>query len=218
MHMLRHQPSHLAASSCRSTIYNMCTQKPPHDYSEALYNRYRDVFCYYINESVRRSLSCSATLDLQPSSTVAMHFELFTPWWRDHAFHVQVLPSLRDQRDEKLLRELHRRWDNHNVMTRWLSRFFNYLDRCASGRPHVAATLSTRVLFADCIGRNSCLVLESAGYPTFPNLNAGITSLGIRWRRSKMWACSASKVQGSRKHGACMSAFACNSCQQSHEP
>lgn len=43
----------------------------------------------------------------------------------------QVLPSLRDQRDEKLLRELHRRWDNHNVMTRWLSRFFNYLDRCA---------------------------------------------------------------------------------------
>ena len=44
--------------------------------------------------------------------------------------HHQVLPSLRDQRDEKLLRELHRRWDNHNVMTRWLSRFFNYLDRC----------------------------------------------------------------------------------------
>lgn len=31
----------------------MCTQKPPHDYSEALYNRYRDIFCYYINESVR---------------------------------------------------------------------------------------------------------------------------------------------------------------------
>jgi hypothetical protein len=44
--------------------------------------------------------------------------------------HLQVLPSLRDKKDEKLLRELHRRWDNHNVMTRWLSRFFNYLDRC----------------------------------------------------------------------------------------
>jgi cullin 1 len=84
-----------------TTIYNMCTQKPPHDYSEALYNRYRDVFCYYINES--------------------------------------VLPSLRDQRDEKLLRELHRRWDNHNVMTRWLSRFFNYLDRYYISRHSLAS-------------------------------------------------------------------------------
>lgn len=34
----------------------MCTQKPPHDYSEALYNRYRDVFCYYINDSVRAAI------------------------------------------------------------------------------------------------------------------------------------------------------------------
>ena len=41
----------------------------------------------------------------------------------------QVLPSLRDLRDETLLRELHKRWQNHNVMIRWLSRFFNYLDR-----------------------------------------------------------------------------------------
>ncbi len=43
---------------------------------------------------------------------------------------MQVLPSLRDLRDETLLRELHKRWQNHNVMIRWLSRFFNYLDRC----------------------------------------------------------------------------------------
>ena len=39
----------------------------------------------------------------------------------------QVLPSLRDLRDETLLRELHKRWQNHNIMIRWLSRFFNYL-------------------------------------------------------------------------------------------
>jgi hypothetical protein len=31
----------------------MCTQKPPHDYSEQLYNRYRDAFSYYITEKVR---------------------------------------------------------------------------------------------------------------------------------------------------------------------
>ncbi|KAE8705094.1 Cullin-2 [Hibiscus syriacus] len=40
-----------------------------------------------------------------------------------------VLPSLREKRDEFLLREFIRRWGNHKVMVRWLSRFFNYLDR-----------------------------------------------------------------------------------------
>ena len=34
-------------------IYNMCTQKPPHDYSEQLYNRYKDAFHSYISEMVR---------------------------------------------------------------------------------------------------------------------------------------------------------------------
>ena len=36
---------------CR-TIYNMCTQKPPHDYSEQLYTRYRDSFTQYIIDKV----------------------------------------------------------------------------------------------------------------------------------------------------------------------
>lgn len=31
----------------------MCTQKPPYDYSEQLYNRYRDSFSLYITEKVR---------------------------------------------------------------------------------------------------------------------------------------------------------------------
>ncbi|DBA74791.1 TPA: Cullin-1 [Trebouxia sp. C0005] len=74
-----------------TTIYNMCTQKPPHDYSEQLYNRYRDCFSLYITE--------------------------------------KVLPALKDKKDEYLLKELLKRWDNHKVMVRWLSRFFNYLDR-----------------------------------------------------------------------------------------
>ena len=37
---------------CRM-IYNMCTQKPPNDYSEQLYTRYRDSFSLYINEKAR---------------------------------------------------------------------------------------------------------------------------------------------------------------------
>ena len=37
----------------RSTIYNMCTQKPPYDYSEQLYARYREAFNTYIDTKVR---------------------------------------------------------------------------------------------------------------------------------------------------------------------
>ncbi len=40
---------------CR-TIYNMCTQKPPHDYSEALYERYKQAFSLYIDERVRTTM------------------------------------------------------------------------------------------------------------------------------------------------------------------
>jgi hypothetical protein len=43
----------LSCLSC-STIYNMCTQKPPYDYSEQLYQRYKDAFNNYINEMVSR--------------------------------------------------------------------------------------------------------------------------------------------------------------------
>lgn len=44
-------------------------------------------------------------------------------------FTTQVLPSLREKHDEFMLRELVKRWANHKVMVRWLSRFFHYLDR-----------------------------------------------------------------------------------------
>ncbi|XP_073113914.1 cullin-1-like [Elaeis guineensis] len=74
-----------------TTIYNMCTQKPPHDYSQQLYDKYRESFEEYIN--------------------------------------LTVLPSLREKHDEFMLRELVKRWSNHKVMVRWLSRFFHYLDR-----------------------------------------------------------------------------------------
>ncbi|KAI4364426.1 hypothetical protein MLD38_020519 [Melastoma candidum] len=74
-----------------TTIYNMCTQKPPHDYSQQLYDKYKEAFEEYITSS--------------------------------------VLPCLRERHDEFMLRELVKRWVNHKVMVRWLSRFFYYLDR-----------------------------------------------------------------------------------------
>uniref|UniRef100_A0A1D1Y4D0 Cullin-1 n=1 Tax=Anthurium amnicola TaxID=1678845 RepID=A0A1D1Y4D0_9ARAE len=74
-----------------TTIYNMCTQKPPHDYSQQLYDKYRESFEEYITST--------------------------------------VLPSLREKDGEFMLRELVKRWANHKVMVRWLSRFFHYLDR-----------------------------------------------------------------------------------------
>ncbi|KAA8549190.1 hypothetical protein F0562_000874 [Nyssa sinensis] len=69
----------------------MCTQKPPHDYSQQLYDKYKEAFEEYINST--------------------------------------VLPSLREKHDEFMLRELVKRWANHKIMVRWLSRFFHYLDR-----------------------------------------------------------------------------------------
>ena len=43
---------------------------------------------------------------------------------------VQVMPALQAQTEDSLLKELQHRWTNHRIMVRWLSKFFNYLDRC----------------------------------------------------------------------------------------
>ncbi|KAH0633981.1 hypothetical protein KY284_036767 [Solanum tuberosum] len=74
-----------------TTIYNMCTQKPPNDYSQQLYEKCMEVFVEYINS--------------------------------------MVLPALQERHDEFMLREFVKRWANHKLMVRWLSRFFHYLDR-----------------------------------------------------------------------------------------
>ncbi|RHN64247.1 putative S-phase kinase-associated protein [Medicago truncatula] len=74
-----------------TTIYTMCTQRPPHEYSEQLYEKYKETFEEYIKST--------------------------------------VLPSLRENKDELLLRELLIRWSNHKIMTKLLSRIFCYLDR-----------------------------------------------------------------------------------------
>ncbi|KAK4586764.1 hypothetical protein RGQ29_023789 [Quercus rubra] len=74
-----------------TTIYNMCTQRPPHDYSQQIYCKYRETFEEYITST--------------------------------------VLPSLKEKHDEFMLRELVKRWAIYKVLGRWLSHFFNYLDR-----------------------------------------------------------------------------------------
>ncbi|KAL3819937.1 hypothetical protein ACJIZ3_005842 [Penstemon smallii] len=72
-------------------IFDMCTQKPPFDHSQKLYEKYKEC----INEYIM----------------------------------ITVLPSLRKKHNEFMLMELVKRWSNHKVMVRWLSRFFSYLDR-----------------------------------------------------------------------------------------
>ena len=79
-----------------TTVYDMCTQKPPNDYSAALYGRYRETFNEYLSRT--------------------------------------VLSSLDKKMDETMLKELVRRWENHKIMVRWMSRFFGYLDRYYIGR------------------------------------------------------------------------------------
>lgn len=39
-----------------TTIYNMCTQKPPYDYSQQLYDKYKDAFDEYITSTVLPSI------------------------------------------------------------------------------------------------------------------------------------------------------------------
>ncbi|MBA0739690.1 hypothetical protein Gogos_012929 [Gossypium gossypioides] len=125
----------------KGTIYNMCTQKPPHDYSQQLYDKYRESFEEYITSTCRKL----CFLDLGVSAGYGMYlariwstYQLLTLCYLDLSVSFgyacvpnmgMVLPSLREKHDEFMLRELVKRWSNHKVMVRWLSRFFHYLDR-----------------------------------------------------------------------------------------
>lgn len=42
---------------CGRMIFNMCTQKPPYDYSEQLYKRYKQALEEYIKSTVRTPVS-----------------------------------------------------------------------------------------------------------------------------------------------------------------
>ncbi|WVZ10280.1 hypothetical protein V8G54_014810 [Vigna mungo] len=103
-----------------TTIYNMCTQKPPHDYSQQLYDKYRESFEEYIvSTAVKTQIAYR-------SQTMKQHLLRLSC---SEKTPLVVLPSLREKHDEFMLRELVKRWANHKIMVRWLSRFFHYLDR-----------------------------------------------------------------------------------------
>lgn len=57
----------------------------------------------------------------------------------------KVLPFLREKKDENLLEELVTRWNKYKVLTRWLVRFFHYLNRYFI-RIRKLATLNTTSL------------------------------------------------------------------------
>ncbi|KAF9591384.1 hypothetical protein IFM89_004069 [Coptis chinensis] len=87
-----------------TTIYNMCTQRSPHDYSEQLHDRYKTVFEDYIAETVLQSI--------QEKHDEYMLKELVQRWnnhkvmvrWLSRFFHYldrffitrRSLPSLKD--------------------------------------------------------------------------------------------------------------------------
>ncbi|RVW54547.1 Cullin-1 [Vitis vinifera] len=125
-----------------TTIYNMCTQKPPHDYSQQLYEKYREAFEEYIT--------------------------------------VTVLPSLRDKHDEFMLRELVKRWANHKVMVKWLSRFFYYLDRYFIARRSLPALNEVglacfrELVYQEVHGRVKMLLIKNAR-------ESRLTELCINW-------------------------------------
>ena len=193
----------------------MCTQKPPHDYSEQLYGLYKEAFNKYINEKV----GVGEWRDLQPEANGRRNKAalLHTMQWpsairtrpTSPAAALQVLPSLREHRDEVLLKELYQRWQNHKLMVRWLSRFFNYLDRCVHdgarpcGVPHalhapgflpLCGCMASDLAGVRCDTSTTqqdfsllCLVQRT-------QLPAGTTCCGTPSTRSRTWASCASRV------------------------
>ncbi|KAK2076784.1 hypothetical protein QBZ16_005010 [Prototheca wickerhamii] len=58
----------------------------------------------------------------------------------------RVLPSLEGLEGAALLRQLCRRWDNHALMVRWMSRIFSYLDRYYVQRHNLHGTRDAGLL------------------------------------------------------------------------
>jgi cullin 1 len=84
-----------------TTCYNMCTQRSPYNYSKELYLRHGETIKQYlVNTSLPALLEKISISESSHSSG----------------------PSI-------LLVELQKRWNNHQIMNKWLAKFFMYLDR-----------------------------------------------------------------------------------------
>ena len=85
-----------------SMIYNMCVQKET-NYNEQLYERYRDTIKNYLKEFV---------INL---------FELVIIIFN------KVLPGFKKAKEADILNELKKRWSNHEIMVKWMEKFFAYI-------------------------------------------------------------------------------------------
>lgn len=67
-----------------TTIYNMCTQRSPHEFSEQLYERYKNAFVSYLRDQVRVPLlgqrACCPLVGRGPRHSAALALPLWYPW------------------------------------------------------------------------------------------------------------------------------------------
>ena len=62
-----------------TTIYNMCTQRAPHEYSEQLYDRYKNAFITYLSGKVRyHRVAVAANFNTLPLAVIR-HRRAATP-------------------------------------------------------------------------------------------------------------------------------------------
>eukprot|EP01069_Polyplicarium_translucidae_P003742 Polyplicarium_translucidae@DN2397_c0_g1_i1.p1 len=138
-------------STMYTTVYTMCTQKSPHNWSEELYKRYGVTIEQYLQRN--------------------------------------VLPALLNLSGVALLEALRKQWECHELYTKWLERFFTYLDRfyvklVADARPlsERGVTLFEQTIFrpkADAIREAflSCMADDRDGRTVDANLLRTITKM-----------------------------------------
>ena len=67
----------------------------------------------------------------RPQKTADCSEKLYTRYKKVYEEYISkvVLQTLRESHDEYFLKSLVDRWKNHKLLTKWLSKIFNYLDR-----------------------------------------------------------------------------------------
>ena len=111
-------------SSLYTTVYTMCTQKPPNNWSENLYQNY----C----EAIKDYLSSRILPHIKEKHDESMLKELVRAARLPARFPIPAAPRAPDapltSRAAPPPPQV-RRWQNHTLMIRFLSHVFKYLDR-----------------------------------------------------------------------------------------
>ena len=113
-------------STLYTTVYTMCTQKPPNNWSEVTQPLH--------GHRNRLAVRCDLRTNLRTHSPplwipLAQHlYNNYCDAVKDYLL-ARILPRIKEKHDEAMLRELVRRWENHKLMIKFLSHVFKYLDR-----------------------------------------------------------------------------------------